>query len=164
MFVPTAFMAGISGQFYKQFALTIAASTVISAFNSLTLSPALCALLLKPHGHGQAEGHGGRAVREVLPPLGIAVIGGLMAYVFLSGFAAQLAGIESHAEGHGCGRADSGSASGLFAVGAVAGWFVSKPVNSLLGKFFDGFNWVFDVAIKGYGASSACCCGRASSG
>ena len=48
VFVPTAFMAGISGQFYKQFALTIAASTVISAFNSLTLSPALCALLLKP--------------------------------------------------------------------------------------------------------------------
>jgi len=46
VFVPTAFMAGISGQFYKQFALTIAASTVISAFNSLTLSPALCALLL----------------------------------------------------------------------------------------------------------------------
>ncbi len=43
VFVPTAFMAGISGQFFKQFALTIAASTVISAFNSLTLSPALCA-------------------------------------------------------------------------------------------------------------------------
>ena len=42
VFVPTAFMAGISGQFYKQFALTIAASTIISAFNSLTLSPALC--------------------------------------------------------------------------------------------------------------------------
>jgi multidrug efflux pump len=49
VFVPTAFMAGISGQFYKQFALTIAASTIISAFNSLTLSPALCALLLKGH-------------------------------------------------------------------------------------------------------------------
>src|SRR5213079_1347688 len=49
VFVPTAFMAGISGQFYKQFALTIAASTIISAFNSLTLSPALAAILLKPH-------------------------------------------------------------------------------------------------------------------
>ena len=49
VFVPTAFMAGISGQFYKQFALTIAASTIISAFNSLTLSPALATLLLKPH-------------------------------------------------------------------------------------------------------------------
>ncbi|MDP4022443.1 multidrug efflux RND transporter permease subunit [Methylobacterium sp. NEAU 140] len=49
VFVPTAFIPGISGQFYKQFALTIAASTLISAFNSLTLSPALCKLLLKPH-------------------------------------------------------------------------------------------------------------------
>ncbi len=49
VFVPTAFISGISGQFYKQFALTIAVSTVISAFNSLTLSPALCALLLQEH-------------------------------------------------------------------------------------------------------------------
>jgi multidrug efflux pump len=49
VFVPTAFIVGLSGEFYKQFALTIAISTVISAFNSLTLSPALAALLLKPH-------------------------------------------------------------------------------------------------------------------
>ena len=49
VFVPTAFISGLSGQFYKQFALTIAISTVISAFNSLTLSPALSALLLKAH-------------------------------------------------------------------------------------------------------------------
>src|SRR5206468_1246071 len=50
VFVPTAFISGLTGQFYKQFAITIAISTVISAFNSLTLSPALCAALLKPHG------------------------------------------------------------------------------------------------------------------
>jgi multidrug efflux pump len=50
VFIPTAFIAGISGQFYRQFALTIAFSTLISAFNSLTLSPALCAILLQPHG------------------------------------------------------------------------------------------------------------------
>jgi multidrug efflux pump len=50
VFVPTAFITGLSGQFYEQFALTIAISTVISAVNSLTLSPALAALLLKPHG------------------------------------------------------------------------------------------------------------------
>jgi multidrug efflux pump len=49
VFVPTAFISGLSGQFYKQFALTIAISTVISAFNSLSLSPALSALLLKAH-------------------------------------------------------------------------------------------------------------------
>jgi multidrug efflux pump len=50
VFVPVAFLSGLTGQFYRQFALTIAFSTVISAFNSLTLSPALSAILLKPHG------------------------------------------------------------------------------------------------------------------
>lgn len=49
VFVPLAFMSGLTGQFYKQFAMTIAISTVISAFNSLTLSPALAALLLRGH-------------------------------------------------------------------------------------------------------------------
>jgi multidrug efflux pump len=48
VFIPTAFISGLTGQFYRQFALTIAISTVISAFNSLTLSPALCAILLRP--------------------------------------------------------------------------------------------------------------------
>jgi len=49
VFGPVAFVSGLTGQFYRQFALTIAISTVISAFNSLTLSPALASLLLKPH-------------------------------------------------------------------------------------------------------------------
>src|SRR6185503_9864775 len=49
VFVPTAFLGGITGQFYRQFALTIAVATLISAFNSLTLSPALAAILLQPH-------------------------------------------------------------------------------------------------------------------
>jgi hydrophobe/amphiphile efflux-1 (HAE1) family protein len=51
VFVPTAFITGISGQFYRQFALTIAGATIISLIVSLTLSPAMCALLLKPHGN-----------------------------------------------------------------------------------------------------------------
>ncbi len=50
VFVPCAFITGITGQFFRQFALTIAVSTVISAFNSLTLSPALAAILLQPRG------------------------------------------------------------------------------------------------------------------
>ncbi len=54
VFIPTAFISGLTGQFYKQFALTIAISTIISAFNSLTLSPALSALLLKGH-HGPKD-------------------------------------------------------------------------------------------------------------
>jgi multidrug efflux pump len=50
VFVPCSFISGITGTFFRQFALTIAVSTVISAFNSLTLSPALAAILLQPHG------------------------------------------------------------------------------------------------------------------
>src|ERR1039457_2023523 len=54
VFVPTAFIPGITGRLYQQFAVTIAISVIISAFNALSLSPALCSLLLKP-GH---ESHG----------------------------------------------------------------------------------------------------------
>ncbi len=52
VFIPAAFIPGISGQFFRQFAITVAVATLISAFNSLTLSPALAALLLKPHDQG----------------------------------------------------------------------------------------------------------------
>ncbi|AUT65026.1 efflux RND transporter permease subunit [Paraburkholderia terrae] len=62
VFGPAALMSGITGLFFKQFAITIAASTVISCFVSLTLSPALCAVLLKPHDpetlHGESHGFG----------------------------------------------------------------------------------------------------------
>src|SRR5207302_1429777 len=55
VFVPCAFISGITGQFFRQFALTIAVSTIISTFNSLTLSPALAALLLRPRQKGRYE-------------------------------------------------------------------------------------------------------------
>src|SRR3712207_6674819 len=55
VFIPTAFIPGITGQFYRQFALTIAVSTIISAFHSLTLSPALAALLLRPRSHERSR-------------------------------------------------------------------------------------------------------------
>src|SRR5450830_900258 len=55
VFVPTTFITGISGQFYRQFALTITSATIISLVVSLTLSPAMCALLLKPHDRGHKD-------------------------------------------------------------------------------------------------------------
>lgn len=158
VFVPTAFMAGISGQFYKQFALTIAASTIISAFNSLTLSPALAALLLKPHGHGE-HGH---TQQEALPRAGIAIIGGLLAYFFLLAPIGELVGI--HVGGHGHEAAAPAEAAshtsaaqlwalraGVIAGGAIVGWFAGILVNRLLGLFFRAFNWFFDVTINIYG-------------
>ena len=63
VFVPTAFVSGLTGQFYRQFALTIAISTVISAFNSLTLSPALASRLLQPRGAP-------RDIAAARPPIG----------------------------------------------------------------------------------------------
>jgi multidrug efflux pump len=150
VFVPTAFMAGISGQFYKQFALTIAVSTVISAFNSLTLSPALCALLLKPHEHG---GH----AQDALPRLGIVLIGGLLGVVYLTPLVGPLVGLPTggHGEGQESHEAASpalvwGVRAALILAGGVAGWLAAHVVNLGLGWFFRGFNRAFDATSTGY--------------
>ena len=66
VFIPAAFIGGITGTFFKQFAVTIASATIISAFVSLTLSPALCAILFKPHS--QAE-HGGGVRAALMSPV-----------------------------------------------------------------------------------------------
>ena len=76
VFLPCAFIAGITGQFFRQFALTIAVSTLISAFNSLTLSPALTALLLRPIGKGPTA--------PPLPRLAFPAAGAWLAYEFLA--------------------------------------------------------------------------------
>jgi multidrug efflux pump len=161
-------MAGISGQLYRQFALTIAASTIISAFNSLTLSPALGALLLKPHkpadahggGGGGGDGHAasGHAHAEALPPVGIAIIGGLIAYLFLAAPVGHMVGID--VGGHGAEPTSSAAAvwglkAALFVAGAVVGYLLSKVINLLLGWLFRGFNKAFDLAIAAYGKTVA---------
>src|SRR5207248_6643662 len=84
VFVPCVFISGIIGQFYRQFAVTIAISTLLSAFNSLTLSPALCALLLKPK-----EAH---QEREPLPRAAFPLLGAGLAYAFLRGHLARFVG------------------------------------------------------------------------
>lgn len=95
VFVPIAFISGLTGQFYKQFALTIAISTVISAFNSLTLSPALASILLKPH-HAPKDrltrvmerlfGFLFAHARFVLIALGIYILGSLSGLILLKIF------------------------------------------------------------------------------
>jgi multidrug efflux pump len=152
VFVPTAFMAGINGQFFKQFALTIAASTIISAINSMTMSPAMAVLILRPHSHGHGADH-----REALPRLAVALIGAFVAYLFLAPALEPLFGL-APSGGHGeeAEAADNlaalwGLRLGAFALGGVAGWFVYGPINRVLLRFFDGFNWVFDRLTKGYG-------------
>ena len=67
VFIPSMFITGISGQFYRQFALTIASATVISLVVSLTLSPAMCAVLLKPHDPRHRESWWERPHSRLLP-------------------------------------------------------------------------------------------------
>src|SRR5215471_1620887 len=78
VFIPTAFIPGISGQFYRQFALTIAAATIISAINALTMAPARAIQLIRPHT-GEHAG-----TREALPRFGIVLLGGYLAASMLT--------------------------------------------------------------------------------
>ena len=159
VFVPTAFITGISGQFYRQFALTIAASTVISAFNSLTLSPALCALLFRghDHDHGHADGAGAAssagkvaaARRDALPPAGIALLAGLVAIWLFEPRLVVLAGLATAPVPPWA--AEWGVRLLLFAGGAAAGRMLAAPINAALAWFFRLFNLFFDLATGAYG-------------
>jgi multidrug efflux pump len=139
VFVPVAFISGISGRFYQQFALTIAVSTAISSFNSLTLSPALCAILLKPHaGHGE---HSSRS--WALPRL---------AYVLLFAYLAdRLAGASVVGSAGLDGAGGIATRVGLALAGGVAGWFAGAILDRLIAGFFAGFNTVFEAITSVYG-------------
>jgi multidrug efflux pump len=126
VFIPCAFITGITGQFFRQFALTIAVSTVISAFNSLTLSPALSALLLRPREKGKFE---------VLP-----------------WFAFVLVGMWA---GHKAGRFMLASSIWLpvligAGAGLVVGLLFANPINAVLGRAFRAFNNGFDTSANTY--------------
>src|SRR5206468_11137366 len=114
VFVPCVFISGIVGQFFRQFAVTIAISTLISAFNSLTLSPALCALLLKPGEHG---------AKEPLPRVSFAIAGGVIAYLFLARYLFPL---------FPAGSADYLAPITAALCGAIVGWAFRKGLNQVL--------------------------------
>lgn len=148
VFIPTAFLPGISGQFYKQFALVIASSTIISAINALTLAPARAVQLITPDT--DAEHH------EPLPRVGIAAILGFVAYWLLMGPVTGLFGIQT-VQGY---DPDSTGTTALwvvrvvlFAAGCAAGWFAGPLVNKILRKVFGGFNRLFDRAAESYSRS-----------
>ncbi len=135
VFVPCAFITGVMGQFFRQFALTIAVSTVISAFNSLTLSPALTALLLRPRDKHRAA---------PLPALAFVVAGAWLGWEFLTPNMAQL--VDPARFG-----LPAGGLPWLGAIaGAVGGGIVSWPLNYILGLFFRAFNVVFDLSTNVY--------------
>ncbi len=141
VFVPSLLIPGITGLFFKQFAVVVAVSTILSAFNSLTLSPALAPLLLLPHPDAQHD-HATPARRmDALPAFGVAMIAGLTALYFIGTPLARL-------------LPNGWSASlrmGLvFILFAIIGYLLSHVVNWLLSWFFVGFNWGFERFTLGY--------------
>ena len=138
VFVPCAFITGIVGQFFRQFALTIATSTIISAFNSLTLSPALAAILIKPKS---------REKPEALPRLAYALAGAALAYYLF---------LTPSSKGRLKPTARPSSTwprwrrSGGVGSGALAGWIVGWPVDRFLVWFFGVFNAGFNAVTRGY--------------
>ncbi len=134
VFVPCAFITGITGQFFRQFALTIAVSTVISAFNSLTLSPALTALLLRPRDKHHAA---------PLPALAFIAAGGWLGWEFLT---PRLAAIDA---GTWASRPTALPWIGA-ALGALVGGVASWPLNFVLGWFFRAFNLAFNYSTNVY--------------
>ncbi len=159
VFVPCCFLGGISGQFFRQFAVTIAVSTIISAVNALTMTPSRAVLIFKTE-----EGeHGHELKREALPWWFIGVLGGILSASLGQDLAANLAagrlGLPQISAG-----ADAGAVPGWLPwavwvaaftpgalVGGLAGWFLIGPVNAVLGWLFRGFNRLFDRMTVFYG-------------
>lgn len=134
VFIPTAFIPGLTGQFFRQFALTIACSTVISATNALTLAPARAVAWIKPHGHGSEE-------REALPRAAYVLLFAALAYLLLA--TRLVAHLRSES-------AIWATRALLVVAGGVAGWFLYRPVNRILGSFFGLFNKAFEAMAHGY--------------
>jgi multidrug efflux pump subunit AcrB len=142
VFLPSTLIPGITGQFYKQFALTIAASMLLSATNAMTMTPARATTVF---GHRQPGAHGGHDdTREALPWWGVAALGGWLAVWLLA----------PHVEAW-LGVADRLRLTAvwvcLFLPAALVGWALSPHVSWGLGRFFRGFNWVFEKATAAYG-------------
>ncbi|MEW6745647.1 MAG: efflux RND transporter permease subunit [Planctomycetota bacterium] len=151
VFIPTAFLAGITGQFYRQFALTVATATIISAINAMTMAPARAVALIRPHSKEHAP--------EALPPPGIALLVGFLIYHFGGEHVLGIFGMGPAAhEPSETVRQASGTALwavrlGVLAAGTAAGWFIRTPINRGLTAFLKGFNWVFDKLSAGYGGA-----------
>lgn len=143
VFVPCMFITGIMGQFFKQFALTIAVSTVLSAFNSLTLSPALSALLLKPKHERKIE---------VMPWWLYAMLGAILGWFFLPLWLdvtvnqVDPSQIPAFVQEH---RSSLIHMASLL-IGMILGLAGTRILNIVLGTAFRWFNVAFGYVTTGY--------------
>jgi multidrug efflux pump len=138
VFVPCAFIAGITGSFFRQFALTIAVSTVISAFNSLTLSPALAAILLRTRD---------KHTEPPLPWLAFPLVAGWAAWEYLPPLLEQATGYLLEDAGALPSWAFQAVA---LALGAGGGCLIATPLNYVLAVGFRAFNTGFRWTTNGY--------------
>ena len=155
VFIPCCFMGGISGQFFRQFAVTIAVSTIISAINALTMTPSRAVMIFQTEAK---DGHGGHELkREALPWWFFAVVGGVIgARLGYANAAAQLGvttdGLEDGSISEWMSRAAWWAAFAAGAIpGGLLGLVVIRPVNAVLGWLFRGFNRMFDRMTGVYG-------------
>jgi multidrug efflux pump len=162
--LPSAFLEGITGQFFRQFALTISVSMIISAINAMTMSPARATWIFA----GRKAGQHGAEGKEALPWWSFALCGGLATTWLLApalGVWLGLSAGEAHGEAAPASlRAAllSWAVTGLsFLPGAVAGGalgrFLIRPVNRTLAAFFRGFNWLFERTTHTYGKTVGWC-------
>jgi multidrug efflux pump len=159
VFLPSAFLGGITGQFFRQFALTIAVSMIISALNAMTMTPARAVVIFKNRKHdanGNVEG------REALPWWFFGLLGGWFSYRLLWPFAADCLGVVVGEAGLTDEPITLKMQALSFAVqaalfvpgalaGGLAGWLVIRPVNWFLERIFRAFNWTFERATRIYG-------------
>ncbi|HTN74641.1 MAG TPA: multidrug efflux RND transporter permease subunit [Pirellulaceae bacterium] len=137
VFIPCAFISGVVGQFFRQFAVTIAISTIISAFNSLTLSPALAVLLLKPRSHGAVE---------ALPRPGLAIAGAWAGYALIGPWLATWASAIP-----GLAQIPVWVWPWVAALTMIAvAWTLSRSINVMLSWAFRAFNRGFHWTTEGY--------------
>ncbi|HWG47798.1 MAG TPA: multidrug efflux RND transporter permease subunit [Gemmataceae bacterium] len=146
VFVPCAFISGITGHFFRQFALTISVSTIISAFNSLTLSPALAAVLLKPRATQNAP---------PLPRVAFALAGGWAGWYFLTDWLTYwMSQGAEHLPASYAALAQPmlpwAAPAVMIVFGVMVGWITGRVLNYLLGWFFRTFNAAFGVATNWY--------------
>jgi multidrug efflux pump len=162
--IPSALLGGITGQFFRQFALTISVSMIISAINAMTMTPARAAWIFAGRTPGQHGQHG----KEALPWWSFALVGGVASAWFLSPALGALVGAPAaHAAGEvvppGLRATLLGWASSVvaFLPGAVAGGAFGRlaigPVNRALNAFFRAFNWFFERMTSVYGKSVGWC-------
>ncbi len=156
--LPSAFLGGIAGQFFRQFAVVISAAMLISAINAMTLTPARAAWIFGGRKPGQHGDHG----KEALPWWSFALFGGLATVWLLKPILGPRLGlaVDGQPEGVPADLASSlrdwGMYLALFApggiVGGVLGRIIIKPLNAALRWAFRHFNHAFEMATNVYGA------------